>query len=181
MNKMSTSKKLTFSIIVAVLLSVCLCITTFALIYSIVSVNNNLFHTGAVEINLNDGKAIIDAREFIFEPGMTVKKTFFIENGSTWSVYYKLYFDNVSGGLADTLEITITDGSEVLYSGTASSLNRQSVGAADDVLKINERRELTIYFHMPESSGNGAQAQSLTFSLCADAVQTRNNPYKLFF
>ena len=27
-----------------------------------------------------------------------------------WSVYYRLYLDNVSGGLADMLEITVTDG-----------------------------------------------------------------------
>lgn len=70
----NTSKKLTGSILTVILLAVCLCISTFALIFSMVSVENNLFHTGTIDINLNDGKPIITADEFLFEPGMTVKK-----------------------------------------------------------------------------------------------------------
>ena len=29
---------------------------------------------------------------------MTVVKDFFIENDSTWDVFYRLYLDNVTGG-----------------------------------------------------------------------------------
>ena len=54
------------------------------------------------------------------------------------------------------------------------------VGAADDVLRLHERRELTISFHYPEEAGNGGQAQYLSFDLKADAVQTKNNPNRLF-
>ena len=139
----NTSKKLTGSILTVILLAVCLCISTFALIFSMVSVENNLFHTGTIDINLNDGKPIITADEFLFEPGMTVKKDFFIENDGTWDVYYKLYFENVSGGLSDVLQIRIQDGDRVLFEGTAESLSRKNVIAADDVLKIGERRTLT--------------------------------------
>ena len=135
----NTSKKLTGSILTVILLAVCLCISTFALIFSMVSVENNLFHTGTIDINLNDGKPIITADEFLFEPGMTVKKDFFIENDGTWDVYYKLYFENVSGGLSDVLQIRIQDGDRVLFEGTAESLSRKNVIAADDVLKIGER------------------------------------------
>ena len=141
-----TAKKLTGSIIAVVVLALCLCITTFALVWATVSVDNNLFHTGTVKINLNDGKPVIEEHEFLFEPGMTVKKDFFIENESTCDVYYKLYFDNVNGGLADVLQITVKDGDRTLYQGTAAELNRTEVTAADDVLKIKERRELTVYF-----------------------------------
>ena len=98
-----TSKKLAGSIIAVIALALCLCITTFALIWATISVENNLFHTGSVKINLNDGKPVIAEHEFLFEPGMTVKKEFFIENKSTCDVYYKLYFNNVSGGLADVI------------------------------------------------------------------------------
>ena len=52
--------------------------------------------------------------------------------------------------------------------------------AADDILKLNERRELTITFHYPEEGGNSGQAQYLSFDLKADAVQTKNNPQRLF-
>ena len=102
-----TAKKLTGSIIAVVVLAICLVITTFALVWATVSVDNNLFRTGSVKINLNDGKPVIEEHEFLFEPGMTVKKDFFIENESTCDVFYKLYFENVQGGLADVLEITV--------------------------------------------------------------------------
>lgn len=179
-NKNQTAKKLTASIITIIIFSICLCITTFALVWASVSVENNLFHTGSVKINLNDGKPVINEHEFIFEPGMTVKKDFFIENQSTWDVYYKIYLNNVMGGLADVLEITIKYGDKLLFSGVASELGRLDVGAADDILRVNERRMLTVYFHFPEEEGNSAQNLTLAFDMCADAVQTKNNPDKQF-
>ena len=175
-----TPKRLTGGIIAIVALAVCLCITTFALVYASVSVENNLFHTGKVKINLNDGKPVIREHEFIFEPGMTVKKDFFIENDSTWDVYYRIYLENVSGGLADVLEITVKDGDRALYSGTASELTQQNVTAADDTLKIGQKRNLTVYFHFPEVKGNETQNLDLTFTMCAEATQTKNNPNRLF-
>ena len=175
-----TAKRLTGGIIAIVALAVCLCITTFALVYASVSVENNLFHTGKVKINLNDGKPVIREHEFIFEPGMTVKKDFFIENDSTWDVYYRIYLENVSGGLADVLEITVKDGYRALYSGTASELTQQNVTAADDTLKIGQKRNLTVYFHFPEDKGNETQNLDLTFTMCAEATQTKNNPNRLF-
>ncbi len=111
---------------------------------------------------------------------MTVKKDFFIENQSTWDVYYKLYFTDIEGGLANVLDVTVKDGEKVLYSGKAADLTKENVGAANDVLKLNERRNLTVYFHFPEEAGNEAQNLVLTFSMSADAVQTKNNPNKLF-
>lgn len=179
-NRSEAEKKLTRGIITVIILAVCLCITTFALVWETLSVENNLFSTGQVKINLNDGKPVIEEHEFLLEPGMTVKKDFFLENESTCDVYYKLYFDNVNGGLADVLQITVKDGDKTLYQGTAAELNRTEVAVADDALKIKERRELTVYFYFPEEAGNSAQNLTLTFDMCADAVQTKNNPNKLF-
>lgn len=180
MTETKTAKKLTGGIVAIIVLAVCLVITTFALVYASVSVENNLFRTGEVKINLNDGEPVIREHEFLFEPGMTVKKDFFIENESTWDVYYRLYFDNVSGGLADVLEITVKDGDKVLCSGTANELTKQRVSAADDTLKIGQKRNLTVYFHFPEEKGNETQNLDLTFTMCAEATQTKNNPNKLF-
>lgn len=180
MAKQNTAKKIRGGIVAIVLLSVCLVITTFALVFATVSVENNLFHTGDVQINLNDGKPVIQEHEFLFEPGMTVKKDFFIENESTWDVYYKIYLDNVSGGLGRVLQVTIKDGSKTLYSGTAEELTKKNVIAADDTLKIGQRRDLTVYFHYPEGAGNDTQNLDLTFTMCAEATQTKNNPNKLF-
>ena len=162
------------------ILALCLTITTFALVYATVSVDNNLFHTGEVKINLNDGNPVIYEHEFLFEPGMTVKKDFFIENESTWAVYYKIYFDDIEGGLANVLDVTVTDGEKVLYSGKVNDLTRHNVTAADDTLEIGQRRNLTVFFHFPEAAGNEAQNLRLSFTLCAEATQTKNNPYRLF-
>ncbi len=178
--KTQTAKKLTGGIVAIIVLAVCLVITTFALVYASVSVENNLFHTGTVKINLNDGKPVIQEHEFIFEPGMTVVKDFFIENESTWDVYYRLYLDNVSGGLADVLTVTIKDGDKVLYSGTAGELAQENAVAADDMLRIGQRRNLTATFYFPAERGNETQNLDLTFTMCAEATQTKNNPNKAF-
>lgn len=175
-----TAKKLTASVVAVIILAVCLCITTFALVYSTVAVDNNLFQTGTIQIDLNGGQPVITEDEYLFEPGMTVEKPFYIENQGTWDVYYKLYFDNIEGGLADVLEVEIRDGDTVLFGGKIADLTKETVGAADDILKLHERRELTISFHYPEGAGNGGQAQYLSFDLKADAVQTKNNPNRLF-
>ena len=180
MSETKTAKKLTGGIITIIILVICLCITTFAQVYTSVSVENNRFHTGEVKINLNDGKPVIREHEFRFEPGMTVVKSFFVENDSTWDVYYRLYLDNVSGGLADVLTVTVKDGDKVLCTGTAGQLTRENVTAAEDILPVGQRRNLTVTFHYPENSGNESENLDLLFTLCAEATQTKNNPNKLF-
>lgn len=180
MSKSRTSRKLTGSIVTIVILAICLCITTIALVYATISVENNLFHTGKIAINLNDGKPVIEEHEFLFEPGMTVEKEFFLENDSTWDVYYRIYLDEISGGLSDVLEVTIKDGEKVLYTGTANNLIQSNVSAADDVLQLKERKVLKISFHFPEENGNEVKNMRLNFRLCAEATQTKNNPDKLF-
>ncbi len=180
MNKSETTKKLRSSVAAIIVLAVCLCITTFALLYPNVTVDNNLFQTGTIAINLNDSKPVIEEEEFLFEPGMTVEKKFFLENQGTWDVYYKLYLDNIEGGLADVLNVTIRDDDKTLYTGKAAELTRENVGAADDILKQKERRELAITFYYPKEAGNRGQSQYLSFDLKANAVQTKNNPQRLF-
>ncbi len=180
MSKTQTARRLTAGIIAIIVLSVCLCITTFALIYASFSIEDNLFETGSVDINLNGGKAVIQENEFLFEPGVTVEKDFFVKNESTWPVYYRIYFDKVYGGLSDILEITIKDGETVLWQGTANELTRDKVDAAETALAENERRDLQISFYYPPDSGNAGQSLDLEFELCAEATQTKNNDNREF-
>ncbi len=175
-----TAKKLKASVAIVVALSLCLCATTLALVLSAVSVRDNLFRTGAAGIDLNGGEPVIQESEFSFEPGMTVVKDFYVENEGTWDEYWRVYLDDVSGGLADVLEISIADGDDVLWSGTASSLTRDNAAAAGDTLKVGERRDLTMTFHYPEAAGNEGQGSNLSFTVRADAVQAKNNPDGLF-
>lgn len=181
MKKQQTTQNKMYGAIAAIIaLAICLVLTTFALVYATVSVEENIFRTGMVKINLNDEEPIIREDEFLFEPGMTVVKDFFIENQSTWDVYYKIYFNNVEGGLADVLEITIKDGDKVLCSGTMKELSKDRVIPMEDPLTIMERKTLSVVFHFPENAGNLTQALYLKFDMCADAVQTKNNPDRQF-
>ena len=175
-----TQRRLTASVVAVILLVLCFCITTYALMMPNVSVPDNTFHTGTVKINLNDDIPVIEEHEFLFEPGMTVKKDFFIENQGTGDVYYKIYLSEVSGGLSDSVVITVLEGDRELVSGTAEQLNRMNVGAAENALAVGERRTLSLCFRFPENAGNSEENMNLYFSVCADAVQTKNNPDRLF-
>lgn len=175
MEKNKLLKKITAGIVVFIILCLCLGITTFALIYAMVTVEENVFTTGTVGINLNDGEAVIYDPDLLFEPGMTIEKEFFVENTGTEEIYYKLYFNDVSGTLMDHIEVKITDGNKVIYEGLAADFGRYLVEPAEDPLDVGEKRTLKIFFHLPEGSGNEAQSKSLYFDLCADAVQTKNN------
>ena len=156
--------------LIATILVILLFIITFMLFYAI----------EPVSINLNGGRPVIYENEYVFEPGMTVEKPFYIENEGSWDVYYKIYFSNVLGELADVLEIQILNGDELLYEGTAKSLTKYTVKADDNILRSGERRTLTIRIHFPESAGNTAKNATLAFDLCADAVQNKRNPKKVF-
>ena len=179
-NAKKISQKLTGGIAILIILSLCLCLTTFALVFSTVMIEDNIFTTGIVKINLNDEKPVVEDGDLVFEPGATVVKEFFVENKSTCEVYYKIYFDNVSGGLSDVLAITIKDGDEIIANGKASELKKNAVQSATDALDIGEKRTLTISFYFPREAGNEAQTQFMQFDLHASAVQTKNNPNRNF-
>ena len=176
----NTTQSLAVSLTVLLLLLICLCITTSALVRAILVVDNNFFRTGYIKIDLNGGTPVITEDDFLFEPGMTVEKDFYVENQSSWDVYYKLYFENVSGALANELDVTLRSGEKVLWEGTMSELTEENVNAADDVLALNEHRVFTLSLHFPESAVNDSQGTYLEFDLGVQAVQTKNNPYKLF-
>lgn len=175
-----TATKLTTGIALVIILSICLCITTFALAYATITVEYNIFSTATMQINLNDGKPVIEENEFLFEPGMTVKKDFFLENQSSIEVYYKIYFEELDGGLANFLQVTIKAGDEILYDGMARNFTRNKVEAAETSLAAGQKQDLEIYFYFPPEIGNAAQGLDLSFKLAAEAVQTKNNPNRLF-
>ena len=180
MNESKFAKRLKVGVILLIALTVCLCVTTFALVYSTLAVDNNLFQTGTVDIDLNGGVPIVKENEFRLYPGATVEKEFYLQNNSSDSVYYRLFFKNVDGSLADDVEITILWGEKTLYSGKANGLSRDQVDAADDILRIGEKRFLTAVFHLPEEAKNAEQNGFLCFDLCAEAVQSKNNPDRNF-
>ncbi len=158
-----------------------LCTTTIAYAYYVAkTVENNEFTTGVVAISLSNESTAVGGGDILLEPGATSEKVFKLTNDSTCEVYYKLYFSNIEGELADVLEITVLSEDEEIFAGIMSEMTRESAAAADEALGIGEEKELKVLFHMPEECGNEAQAQSITFDMNVDAVQSVNNPDKAF-
>ena len=154
-------------------------ITSMALIYQKVSVDDNLFQTGKVNICLNDDRPVFD-EEILFEPGMRIVKTFTLRNDSTCDVYYRLYFAAVEGDFAKALEIEVKDGEKIIFSGKMAEMNGEKPEGADGMLLLGETRNFSITFYVPENCGNLMQNQTLLFDLNADAVQAVNNPSEKF-
>lgn len=180
MDSKTRRRRLLVSLAVLLLLICLFVLAVYAASLITREVRDNYFQTGTIDINLNDGKAVISEDEYLFEPGVTVVKDFFIENRGTWSVYYKIYFDGVSGELADVLEVEIrdADSGERLFGGILSDMTRSRTALSGDPLEPGRRRDMTVSFHFPEEKGNETQERTASFTLCATAVQTKNNPNK---
>ncbi len=173
------SRGIAVCVVIIILLALLLSITTFALLKSVVSIETNIFKTAEVKINLNDSEPIITP-EFLFEPGMTVEKEFFIKNEGTIPVYYRVFFEDIRGGLASVLDITISTESEVLFNGKVSDFVSSSPHLKSSILAVDETVRLKAVFHYPKESKNDTQNLNLSFILCAEATQTKNNPLKVF-
>lgn len=174
MQNMIKDKKLQINVVTLILLCLGLCITSFALSYTVIKVENNYFKTGEIKINLNDGNAIIDENDPLFEPGMTVEKKFFIKNSGSDAIHYKLNFTGVSGELSKAIVVTILDENRLeLVSGKVYEFetDKELIGS----LSRYEKQDLIARFHFPENEGNEYKGASLQFKMSAIAVQTKNN------
>lgn len=166
-------------ILLGVLLAGGLGITTLALIYEKVSVEDNYFATGTVSVCLNDNQPIFD-EAVLFEPGMIIKKEFTLRNDSTCDVYYKLYFSELDGELAEALTVVVADGKNTIYRCALTDMEEAKAEEANGLLREGEERRMTITFYVPEECDNSIQDQTIWFDLHVDAVQAVNNPDGLF-
>ena len=164
MTERVTGRRWMGSAVVTVLLALGLVVTTLAIALSVAERPDNIFSTGKIRLNLNDRKPVITENE----------------GADCW---YRLYFNNVSGSLSSVLEVTVSDGETVLFTGKMSDLTQSSadwLGILPAVGAAGSCRTLTITFHFPEDAGNAAQGGTLQFDLCADGTQVQNNPNKEF-
>lgn len=180
MSNSKIKRNLFIKFFLIILLSCLLVLSTYAIVKLSVNVDDNLFQTGNIHINLNDNKAIIEEDEYIFEPGMSVTKDFFVENLGTIDVYYKIYFKNISGKLADVLLVTIKKDEKILYKGTPNKLQEKDVLAIDEILKANDRHNLKAIFYYPSDAENSTQNSNVFFNLGVSATQVKNNSNKEF-
>lgn len=173
-----TSRKKLHIITVTILLLLLLLILLTLLLFSPPVSGSNTYSAQRLRaggcLNLNDGKAVIERHEQFFQPGTTVEKSFFIENTGSRDVSYRLYLDQIHGGLADILVVTIFHGDALLYEGTAQGLSAQNAPAIDNYLPGNTRIDLTIRFYLPEGIPREKENAALSFYLCAEAFSITN-------
>lgn len=179
-NKNKLKRQIYGSLAVIILLVAMLSVTTYALVSSFVKVEDNHFQMGTVDISLNEGKRIFDGDGIILEPGSSVKEDFTIKNESSVDVYYRIYLENVSGELTDSLIFQIYEGENLIYSGLAGDFNIDDPCIGVSPLKVDEVKNLSVVVKMAEDSGNEFQDSYIYFDITADAVQVRNNPDMMF-
>ncbi len=180
---MIRDKKLQINVITLILLCLGLCITSFAMAMTIsYTIRDNYFHTGIIDIDLNGEKPIIggseEDKDLLFEPGMTIKRDFYIENKGTWKVFYKLYFSKVEGKLCEALKIKIYKEKSphtILLQGTISELINADELSIVSNLEVGEKQDLIAEFYFPPDKGNEYQGETLEFDIDALAVQAQNN------
>lgn len=180
MNEQKLKKKLNIMIVTVILLICGLTVTTFALVSSIVSIQNNRFSMSmGVELTINDGKPVVDVTDMVYEPGGTYQSEFPISNLGTFDIWYRVYFTNVDGELKDDISVTIKekDGT-VLCNGTMSELTSDKVAISS--LAAGEEKTLYIEFYFSPDADNSAQGQTVSFNITANATQKQNNPYMDF-
>ena len=129
--------------------------------------------TADVSINMNNGAPILSQYEYDNWNG--VEKRFFIENDSTVSVYARLYLNNVSGSLADSVTVSVYDGDTNFGAVWNKGAGGRLFVALPNVLSIGERKDLTVVFSV-ESGAHG----EMQFELACDVVQTTNNPESIY-
>ncbi len=175
-----TKKKAIFSMIAIFVLFCMLALTTYALITSFVSVEDNLFLTGRVKIELNGGKTVFDGSDMNIEPGRSLARDFTVENKGSADVYVRLYLENVEGALQEALTFSIYDGRTLLFTGKAKDFNENAACISGTPLSVGETRTLTAVVKMDASAGSEYQTAGITFDMTAEAVQSKNNPDKAF-
>ncbi|RDB57122.1 hypothetical protein C1879_07780 [Paraeggerthella hongkongensis] len=147
----------------------------WALIWARASLPQSVFETGSVAVQLNDGHPVFPEGSVSLEPGSTVVREFSVGNTGTADVFYRIYLENLQGGLASALDVRVFRGETMLYQGSALGLEQRDACVSDKVLAPGQTDVLRIEVRMADGSGNGYQGEDVSFDLCAQVVQTKNN------
>ncbi len=122
-------------------------------------------------INLNDGKPVIEERDYVFAPGTSIQREFFIENVSDEALYYRLFFENIEGTLGEYLEVTISDGNNIVATGPLKDLKKNDKRITERYLKAHEKRQLCMTLSLPRAVDDSAKDKSVVFDMRAIAIQ----------
>lgn len=175
--KQNTEKKLKISIAISVVLCVALCITSFALaILASALVEKNTFATGVVDVDISEKSSSVATG---FGPGMSLDRTYVVQNSSPVGVWYKVCFEEVKGDLKDVILVKVKENKEggaVLFEGWARDFVKENeknikIGEA---IPANGSRDVLITFTFPEDAGDEYQGKELCYDIQVRAVQQKN-------
>lgn len=161
------------------LICIALCVVTLTLFCFAICCNDKLFGR-ANKVNINDGVAVFEEDEIRLEPGKSVSRVFFIENESRRKVYYRLYFENVTGQLAELAIVSLYSGDKLLYQGRALDLKESNAESVDEKLLSQERRYLRIEVSLDENVDNKASSQFVKFDIRIETARTIFNRKRSF-
>lgn len=180
MNKHNeTGKKVYRSIFAIALLFTMLVVTTYALVLSSVSSEGNGFYMGTVKIDLNGGNTIFDGTLNNIDENGNISKNFTVENSGTAEIYYRLYLDNIQGSMAKNVIFEIYDGDKLLYTAPPEKFTKQNPCYGAEPLAAGEVKTLTAVVKLASDDETTAFGR-MNFDITADAVQTKNNPERIF-
>ena len=165
------------SIILVVALVLGWSVTSYALSWHQITVDENIFSTGTLKINLNDGNPVFD-EDILFEPGMLVQRHFTIANEGSIDAYYRLWFSEIEGDLAEELIIELRDGKKMIFEGEFKEMLEEKSFSANSTLLAGEEKELSVVIFLPEEGTNASQGKTVTFRMNYDATQKESNPGK---
>ena len=180
-NERKLVRKLTALIVVIVLLVCGLCVTTYALVDSIVTIQNNKFSMSmGVALKVNDGNPILGVNDVLFEPGATYTSEFPISNLGSFDIWYRVYFTGVEGALKDYITVTVKeireDGELVLGKAMMSEFTADKVLTSD--ISAGKEKNISIEFYF--SPDLEVQGGLVSFDITVDATQKPNNPFMDF-
>lgn len=133
------------------------------------------FLIGTIDINLNDGRPIINENEILFIPGICYKKDLWVKNDSTYTVQYGFYLSEIKGNFNGLL-ITLKDNNNIIiYSGKVIEFTKDNISYYYETIDIDQRINLSVTFELPTETGSAYKNTNISFVLNCKAIPFKNN------
>ena len=175
-------KKITITIICAVLSCVCLIGTTFAWLMDKTDPITNTFTVGDINITLEEtkGTEITGARQFKMLPGNDIEKdpTVTVEAGSEACWLFVKIDKSANFGTYMTYTVDTTAGNWTLYSETTTEVVYYREVAATDIdlpFEIIKGNKVTVLSSVTKDMLEAAKTNAPTITFTAYAVQRDSN------
>lgn len=142
---------------------------------NVVSEKDVRLSQGSFNIVLNDGKPVL-GEDILFEPGMTIRKDFTLENKGTTNSFYKIYFSELPMEVAELIHVSILDGTQTLSSATLYEMTKENAIIMNDNLLAGEKEVFTLCLELGEEIENVEQGMEYVLDMFVAAAQRDNNP-----